>query len=69
MKMKVKVEKRKPEDVVTTLICPHCRGTNLTYAGGLITGQKYHCVDCHYRGAFVLERKVIVRDDDTVEEL
>ena len=69
MKMKVKVEKKKPKDVVITLICPHCRGTNLTYEGGFITGQKYICIDCHYVGAFVLERKVVVKEDETVEEL
>lgn len=69
MKVKVKVEKKKPKEVVTALICPHCRGTNLTYEGGYITGKKYHCQDCHYRGAFVLERKVVVREDETIEEL
>lgn len=69
MKIKHKVERKKPREVVTTLVCPDCRGTNLVYEGGMITGLKYHCPDCHYRGAFVLERKVIVRDDESVEEL
>lgn len=69
MKMKVKVEKKKPKDVVITLFCPHCRGTNITYEAGWITGRKYHCSDCHYVGAFVLERKVVVKEDETVEEL
>ncbi|UCC94111.1 MAG: hypothetical protein JSW25_05475 [Thermoplasmata archaeon] len=69
MKMKVKIEKKEPKEVITTLVCPHCRGTNLTWVGGYITGQKYHCTDCHYRGAFVLERKVVVDEDEQVEEL
>ncbi len=69
MKVKLKVEKRKPKEVVTALVCPHCRGTNLVWSGGYITGQKYHCTDCHYRGTFVLERKVVVEDDESVKEL
>ena len=47
MKVKVKVEKRKPREVVTALVCPDCRGTNLSFEGGYITGRKYHCNDCH----------------------
>ena len=69
MKMKVKVEKKKPEEVIKAKICPHCRGTNLVWEGGMIFGQKYRCVDCQYVGPFVLERKVIVKDDESVEEL
>ena len=69
MKVKVKVEKRKPRDVVTAAVCPHCRGTNVSYEGGYITGRKYHCNDCHYIGALILERKVVVKEDETVEEL
>ncbi len=69
MKVKVKVEKKKPKEVVTAKICPHCRGTNLYYEGGYIFGQKYHCTDCHYRGPFVLERKVEVDEDESVKEL
>ena len=69
MKVKVKVEKRKPREVVTALVCPDCRGTNLSFEGGYITGRKYHCNDCHYVGAFVLERKVVVDDDENVKEL
>jgi transposase-like protein len=69
MKMKVKVEKKKPEDVVKVMICPHCRGTNLVRAGGYLSGQKYHCSDCHYRGSFVLERSVVMGEDDSVEEI
>jgi transposase-like protein len=69
MKIKHRIEKRKRDDVVTALVCPDCGGTNLVYEGGYVTGRKYHCPDCHYRGAFVLERRVIVKDDETVEEI
>ena len=69
MKLDKRVEKKERKEVVTALICPDCGGTNLIWQGGLITGQKYHCVDCHYRGAFVLERKVIVHEDDEVQEI
>jgi transposase-like protein len=40
------------------LICPHCGGSNLYYEAGLITGYKYHCKDCHYIGAFVIEKEI-----------
>ena len=30
MRMKVKVEKKKPKEVVTALVCPDCRGTRIT---------------------------------------
>lgn len=69
MKMKVKVEKKKPKEVVTALVCPDCRGTNIYFEMGLITGRKYNCKDCGYVGAFILERKVIVGEDESVEEL
>ena len=69
MKLKQKVEKKKKEDVVTTLFCPDCGGTDLYYEAGWITGQKYRCKDCTYIGSFVLERKVIIKDDEQVEEL
>ncbi len=69
MKLKQKVEKKTREDVVTTLFCPDCGGTDLFYEAGWITGRKYHCKDCHYIGAFVLERKVIIKDDERVEEI
>ncbi|TRO50716.1 hypothetical protein E2P61_07885 [Candidatus Bathyarchaeota archaeon] len=69
MRMKVKVEKKEPEDVVTALVCPHCRGTQIDYELGLLAGRKYRCLECGYIGAFVLERKVVVGEDETVEEL
>ena len=40
---------------VRLLVCPQCRGTDLYYEAGLITGYKYHCKSCSYVGAFVIE--------------
>jgi transposase-like protein len=68
MRMKVKVEKKEPKEVVTAVVCPHCRGTNMFFEGGYLFGRKYHCADCHYIGSFVLERKVVVTEDEEVED-
>ena len=40
------------------LTCPHCGGAKLNYEAGLITGYKYHCVDCDYVGSFVVEKEI-----------
>jgi predicted RNA-binding Zn-ribbon protein involved in translation (DUF1610 family) len=69
MRVKVKVEKKKPKEVVTALVCPDCRGTDVVVHMGFITGRKYECQDCGYLGAFILERTVVVHEDETVEEL
>ena len=42
----------------TVLICPVCKGTGLYYEAGLVTGYKYHCKDCDYVGAFVIEQEL-----------
>ncbi len=42
----------------TVLTCPHCGGPNLYYEAGLVTGYKYHCKDCDYIGAFVIEKDI-----------
>lgn len=44
---------KKPKKV---LICPHCGGTDIYYEAGLITGYKYHCKNCDYIGAFIIEQ-------------
>ena len=64
MKLDKRIEKKKQKDVVTALVCPDCGGTNVDYELGLITGRKYSCPDCGYIGAFILERKAIVDEDD-----
>ena len=38
------------------LTCPQCGSANLYYEAGLVTGYKYHCKDCDYIGAFVIEK-------------
>ena len=43
---------------VRILECPECHGVDLYYEAGLITGYKYHCKNCNYIGAFVIEREV-----------
>ena len=40
----------------TILVCPHCGGASLYYEAGLVTGYKYHCKDCDYVGALVIEK-------------
>jgi transposase-like protein len=69
MKVDKKVSKRRRAENVTALVCPDCGGTNVVYEGGYILGQKYHCVDCHYRGTFILERKVVMEEDENVKEI
>ena len=45
--------------------CPQCHSTRLVYEAGLITGQKYHCLECNYVGAFVIEtEKPLTSSDD-----
>ena len=45
----------------TVLTCPHCGGVNLYYEAGMVTGAKYHCNDCDYVGAFVIEKDLPVK--------
>jgi transposase-like protein len=45
----------KPKKVLT---CPQCGSASLYYEAGLVTGQKYHCKDCDYVGAFVIEKDI-----------
>ncbi len=50
----------------TVLLCPQCRSDRIIFDAALITGQKYHCLDCDYVGSLVLERDVdtLPLDDD-----
>ena len=50
----------RPKKVLT---CPHCGSASLYYEAGLITGYKYHCKDCDYVGAFVIEKEVPEKKD------
>jgi DNA-directed RNA polymerase subunit M/transcription elongation factor TFIIS len=60
---------RKDSKEVIALQCPVCGGTNLYYEAGMISGTKFHCKQCQYIGAFVLERKVRVDKDGNIKEL
>jgi transposase-like protein len=50
------------------LVCPVCGSDEIDYEAGMITGQKYRCRRCKYVGSFVLERRVEVGEDGTIEE-
>lgn len=50
--------KNKKKKIRKRLTCPQCGGHELYYEAGLITGYKYHCKDCDYIGAFVIEEDV-----------
>lgn len=45
----------------TVLTCPQCGSTGLYYEAGLTTGYKYHCKDCDYVGAFVIEQDLPIK--------
>jgi len=47
------LKKKGPRKVLT---CPQCGSADLYYENALITGYKYHCKNCNYIGAFVIER-------------
>lgn len=59
LKIKVRrMAKKKSENPKRVLRCPQCGGTNLYYENALITGYKYHCKDCDYIGALIIEEDV-----------
>jgi transposase-like protein len=45
------------------LRCPTCGSTRIVLSAGSITGQVYHCLDCHYMGSLIFETDVA--DDGT----
>jgi len=55
--------RRKTPTTKPVLRCPQCGSVNLVYEAGLITGQKYHCIDCNYIGPFVVEEDAPLTDD------
>lgn len=50
------------------LTCPQCGGHDLYYENALITGFKYHCKDCDYIGAFIIEQDVALDREGRVVE-
>jgi len=51
----------------TVLVCPVCGSDEIDFELGLLTGQ-YKCLRCHYFGAFVLKRDVVVGEDGSVKD-
>ena len=51
-----KIETSSPPRKRKILLCPACGGNELYYENALITGHKYHCKDCDYIGALVIEQ-------------
>jgi len=50
--------RRRREKVLGAVLrCPQCGSTNIYYENALITGYKYHCADCDYVGAFIIEEE------------
>lgn len=52
---------RRKTHVNRILRCPNCGSVRVELAAGQILGQLYHCRDCEYVGALILE--VDVADD------
>lgn len=50
----IKASQKKPHKE-TVLRCPQCGSTDVYYELGLITGYKYHCKNCQYVGALVIQ--------------
>jgi transposase-like protein len=42
----------------SVLLCPSCRSDRIVYDAALITGQRYHCLNCDYVGSLVLEEEI-----------
>lgn len=56
---KKKVRKMTKSDLHKRVLrCPQCGGTNIYYENALITGYKYHCKDCDYMGALIIEEDI-----------
>ena len=55
--------------VVRVLECPRCGGTDVVYIYDRELYRKSRCNGCGYAGSFVIERKLVVKDDETVEEI
>jgi rubredoxin len=48
----------------TVLKCPMCGSTDLYLESGGIAGYVYHCKNCDYIGAFVIEEEIEWEEDD-----
>jgi predicted RNA-binding Zn-ribbon protein involved in translation (DUF1610 family) len=44
------------------LLCPQCGSSRIILSAGMITGQVYHCLHCHYIGSLIFETDVAPED-------
>lgn len=42
--------------------CPNCGSTDIVSEAGMMTGYKYHCRKCDYRGVLILEEDIEDKD-------
>jgi len=50
-----KQKAEKPVGKKSVKRCPQCGSSDIIYENALVTGYKYHCKNCDYIGALVLE--------------
>ena len=67
MKVTKKAPERKREDRTRVLICPECGSTNIKYWTGYRPSAGYTCVDCDYKGGFIIQRRVVEGEDGEAE--
>jgi hypothetical protein len=59
--------RRRPRKGRRVLVCPQCHSGRIIQEAGSITGAVYHCLNCQYVGALVLE--VDVPEDGAPPEI
>lgn len=61
---KVDMEKQEKKEKRMVEVCPVCGSSELYYETGGYIGKVYHCKDCNYIGALVVEA-----DEEMVEAI
>jgi predicted RNA-binding Zn-ribbon protein involved in translation (DUF1610 family) len=67
LKVTKKAPGRRTKDRTRVLVCPDCGGTNIRYWSGYQPTGSYVCNDCHYRGAFIIQRQIVEGEDGEAE--
>jgi hypothetical protein len=52
----------------TIMLCPQCSSTKIITEMGGVTGELYHCLNCHYIGPVVIERDLTEEELRLIEE-
>jgi hypothetical protein len=52
----------------TILLCPQCSSTKIISQLGGMTGEMYHCLNCHYLGPVIIERDLTDEELKLMEE-